>query len=181
MAKSPPSTNDGLARLLAFLIEFIHMLHRPPVRNMPLPVLAKEAVQHAATGEEADMPFVQGCYWPAAHLLLFANETSWTGSSRFGYSVTFPAGGSKIEPGATPAGSVVLTWETFTEAVDEAGMSSRYSGIHFRHADLAGRQLRRLVASKVWARAQSYLDGTVKPLILQRKERTENRTASTLP
>jgi hypothetical protein len=48
-----------------------------------------------------------------------------TGSDRFGESVTLPAGSSKIEPGVTPAQPVVLKWDTFTSAADEAGMSRR--------------------------------------------------------
>jgi uncharacterized protein DUF6851/vanadium-dependent haloperoxidase-like protein len=84
---------------------------------------------------------------------------TWTGSDRFGYTVTLPAGSSKIEPGSTPTHPVVLRWETFTDAADEAGTSRRYGGIHFRRADLAGRQLGRLVAQKALSRAQRYFDG----------------------
>ena len=88
----------------------------------------------------------------------------WTGSSRFGYSVTLAPGSSRIEPGRTPAQAVVLRWETFADAADEAGLSRRYGGIHFRHADLAGRQLGRLVGAKAWSRAQAHFDGTARPL-----------------
>jgi len=85
----------------------------------------------------------------------------WTGSDRFGDSVTLPAGSSKIERGITPAHPVTLSWETFTDAADEAGMSRRYGGIHFRAADLAGRLLGRMVAFEAWKKAQSYFDGAV--------------------
>jgi hypothetical protein len=84
----------------------------------------------------------------------------WTGSDHFGNSVTLPAGSSKIEPGITPAKSIVLKWDTFTVAADEAGMSRRYGGIHFALADTMGRKLGRTVAEQVWAKAQSYFDGT---------------------
>lgn len=93
--------------------------------------------------------------------------TLWTGSEHFGESVTLPTGSSKIEPGVTPAKPVTLKWETFTEAADEAGLSRRYGGIHFARADLAGRQLGRLVADKVWPKAQSYFDGTAKPQLVE--------------
>jgi hypothetical protein len=83
----------------------------------------------------------------------------WTGSDRFGNSVVLPAGSSKIEPGVTPSKPVLLKWETFTEAASEAGMSGRYSGIHFARADLAGRRLGRMVAEKVWSKAQGFFDG----------------------
>jgi uncharacterized protein DUF6851/vanadium-dependent haloperoxidase-like protein len=86
----------------------------------------------------------------------------WTGSDRFGKSVTLPAGSSEIEPGITPAHAVALSWRTFSDAANEAGMSRRYGGIHFRHADLAGRLLGRVVARQSWVKAQRYFDGTVK-------------------
>jgi PAP2 superfamily len=84
----------------------------------------------------------------------------WTGSDRFGYSVTLEKGSSKIEHGITPREAVTLKWETFTAAADEVGMSRRYGGIHFRRADLAGRALGRAAADKAWARASEYFDGT---------------------
>jgi hypothetical protein len=84
----------------------------------------------------------------------------WTGSARFGDSVTIPAGSSKIEPGITPAHSITLHWETFTDAANEAGISRRYGGIHFRAADFGGRLLGRIVAFEAWQKAQSYFDGT---------------------
>jgi len=85
----------------------------------------------------------------------------WTESDRFGSSVTLAAGSSKIESGITPAHAVTLRWETFTDAANEAGMSRRYGGIHFRAADVAGRLLGRLVTYQAWSKAQSYFDGTV--------------------
>lgn len=105
---------------------------------------------------------------------------TWTGSNRFGYSVVLPEKSSKIEPGVTPAHAVVLKWQTFTEAADEAGMSRRYGGIHFSRADLAGRQLGNLVAEKAWSRALSYIDGTAKPLVREQQLMTKNATDSDL-
>jgi hypothetical protein len=90
-----------------------------------------------------------------------------TRSDQFGHSVTLASGSSKIEPGEVPAHPIALKWDTFTEAANEAGMSQRYGGVHFRPADLAGRQLGRLVAEKVWTRVQAYFDGTAKPLLRQ--------------
>jgi hypothetical protein len=84
----------------------------------------------------------------------------WTGSDRFGDAVTLPAGSSKIEPGATPARPITLHWETFTDAANEAGISRRYGGIHFRAADLTGRLLGRVVAFQAWSKAQSYFEGS---------------------
>ena len=91
----------------------------------------------------------------------------WTASEHFGYSVTLAAGSSQIEPGSTPKQPVVLKWDTFRDAADEAGMSRRYGGIHFARADLAGRKLGRLVADRAWEKAQSYFSGSVIPDLKQ--------------
>ena len=80
----------------------------------------------------------------------------WTGSNRFGYSVTLGLGSSKIEPRVTPSKRVVLKWETFTDAANEAGMSRRYAGIHFKASDVAGRRGQRL------AEGAELFDGTAK-------------------
>jgi hypothetical protein len=87
----------------------------------------------------------------------------WTGSDRFGDSAELPKGSSKIEPGITPHETIVLKWQTFTEAADEAGMSRRYGGIHFRRADLTGRLLGRAVTDSAWAKALTYFCGTLEP------------------
>ena len=102
----------------------------------------------------------------------------WTGSDQFGYSVNLAPGGSRIEPGVTPAHAIVLRWGTFTDAANEAGMSRRYGGIHFRGADLAGRLLGRLVAFEAWTKAQTYFDGTAKSLVRQEALNSEGLSTS---
>lgn len=87
----------------------------------------------------------------------------WTGSDRFGYSVTLPTGSSQIEPGKTPAQQLTLTWDTFSAAANQAGMAGRYAGVSFSGDDLAGRQLGRLAADKAWAKAQSLFNGSTPP------------------
>jgi len=82
-----------------------------------------------------------------------------TKSTRFGASVTLPAGSSRTEPGAVPAHDLTLSWATFSEAADQAGISRRYGGIHFEQGDLDGRRAGRLVAQMAWDKAQSYFDG----------------------
>src|SRR5439155_354847 len=57
-----------------------------------------------------------------------------TRSDRFGASVTFSAGSSKVEPGAVPASALTLRWHTFSDAANQAGLSRRYGGIHFEQA-----------------------------------------------
>jgi len=82
-----------------------------------------------------------------------------TGSDYFGGSFVAAPGSSIIEPGLTPSVSVRLSWSTFSEAADQAGLSRRYGGIHFEIDDLVGREMGRLVANEVWRKAKSYIDG----------------------
>jgi hypothetical protein len=83
---------------------------------------------------------------------------AFTGSDNFGATVTIPAGSSKIESN-TPATNVTLSWATFSEASNDAGMSRRYGGIHFQTGDYHGRALGRQVAQFVWGTAQNYIKG----------------------
>ncbi|MDY7008164.1 MAG: hypothetical protein SWX82_30600 [Cyanobacteriota bacterium] len=80
-----------------------------------------------------------------------------TGSEDFGASVSFAAGESLFEPGVTPQAPLVLEWDTFSEAADEAGISRLYGGIHFDDGDLNGRELGREVGESVWERTQSVI------------------------
>src|SRR5438132_5433571 len=58
-----------------------------------------------------------------------------TRSDRFSGSATFPAGSSRVEPGAVPGGELTLSWPTFSDAANEAGISRRYGGVHFEQGD----------------------------------------------
>ena len=54
-------------------------------------------------------------------------------------SVTITKGRSVIEPGLVPAKNLTLTFKSFTDAANSAGMSRRYGGIHFEPGDRNGR------------------------------------------
>jgi hypothetical protein len=83
-----------------------------------------------------------------------------TGSDRFGGSVTLPAGSSRVEPGLVPARDVTLEWATFSDAAAQAGISRRLGGIHFTQGDLDARATGRAAARHCWAAALTYFDGT---------------------
>jgi membrane-associated phospholipid phosphatase len=83
----------------------------------------------------------------------------WTGSERFGSAVTFPPGSSVIEPGITPKRTVTLSWATFHDAANQAGISRRYGGIHFKAGDLAGRATGDLLGAQAFAKALTYFKG----------------------
>jgi hypothetical protein len=82
-----------------------------------------------------------------------------TGSDRFGASTTLRAGSSRVEPGAVPGDDVTLSWATFSDAADQAGLSRRYGGIHFEQADLDGRAMGRVAARIAWRKAEDYWNG----------------------
>ncbi|HWC65721.1 MAG TPA: hypothetical protein VG777_06540, partial [Thermoanaerobaculia bacterium] len=75
-------------------------------------------------------------------------------------SVTIPKDSFRGEPGCGPAEDVTLTFPTFSAAADAAGMSRRWGGIHFRDGDLTGRATGRTIGAMVWAKAQTYFDGS---------------------
>jgi hypothetical protein len=84
---------------------------------------------------------------------------SFTGGDVFGDSVTIKAGSSRVEPTLVPATDLTLKWSTFSEAADQAGMSRRYGGIHFREGDLQSRAMGRLIGAQAWAKAQRLFSG----------------------
>jgi len=59
----------------------------------------------------------------------------------------------------TPKQEVTLSWVTFTDAANQAGISRRYGGIHFELADLVGRATGRLVADQAWEKVLTYIRG----------------------
>lgn len=85
---------------------------------------------------------------------------SYTGSDSFNESATIKAGASLVEPGSVPAADITLAWSTFSQAADQAGMSRRYGGIHFKEGDLQSRAMGRLVGAQAWAKAQTYFGGS---------------------
>ena len=104
---------------------------------------------------------------------------SFTGSDAFGYSILIPKGSSRAEPGLVPAADVTLSWATFSDCADAAGMSRRYGGIHFQLGDLTGRSLGRVVGAQAWAKAQTFVDGSATvPLDLARRPRPRTSVVS---
>jgi hypothetical protein len=83
-----------------------------------------------------------------------------TGSSAFGASHTVLAGSSFVEPGLAPAADVTLSWATFEDAANEAGVSRRYGGIHFKDGDLSSRKMGRRIGEACVKKAQTYFNGT---------------------
>ena len=50
--------------------------------------------------------------------------------------------------------ALTLRWATFTDAANQAGISRRYGGIHFKAADLTGRAVGQIVGDEVYIKAR---------------------------
>lgn len=73
----------------------------------------------------------------------------------FGRHVAVP-GSMMFEDG--PAETIVLTWDTFYDAADEAAASRRYGGIHFQDGDLHARFAGEKIGKQAYAHAELYWD-----------------------
>jgi hypothetical protein len=82
-----------------------------------------------------------------------------TGSDRFGMAVRIRAGSSKVEPGAQPRHDLVLSWDHFSDAAHQAGLSRRYGGIHFSQGDVDARATGRRCGDAAWQEALRYFNG----------------------
>lgn len=84
-----------------------------------------------------------------------------TGSDKLGATVLRTKGSSLIEPGYSPASDLQLSWNTFTEAAEQAGMSRLYGGIHFARANKDGQLLGQQVGQAVWELSKYFFNGTL--------------------
>jgi hypothetical protein len=84
---------------------------------------------------------------------------SFTGSDAFGASHTVTAHSTTVEPGL-PSSDLTLHWATFSAAVEEAGISRVYGGIHFDSGNGAGQALGRKVGARAFAKARSLWQGS---------------------
>jgi len=84
-----------------------------------------------------------------------------TGGDHFDASALIHAGSSVIEPKTVPARTLTLSWNTFSDAANEAGISRRYGGIHFENGDRIGRSQGRAIGAQAWQKAQTYIHNTV--------------------
>jgi hypothetical protein len=82
-----------------------------------------------------------------------------TGSDDFGFSTVIPADFGRVEPGI-PAVPTTISFATFSEAADQAGLSRLYGGIHFSDDVAVGQTLGILIGQQAWHKAQTYFNGT---------------------
>ena len=123
-------------------------------------ILATDFLTYQTPGGDPSPPFAE---YTSGHSTFSAAAAEvlyrFKGSDYFGGSVTFPVGSSRFEPGETPTEEVMLSWNTFSAAADEAGASRRYGGIHFLDGDINGRTMGRDIGYSVWEQAQYFING----------------------
>jgi hypothetical protein len=56
-----------------------------------------------------------------------------------------------------------MTESPFSAAVDQAGISRKYGGIHFNDGDYEARQAGEHVGLQVWSKAKTYFNGKAIP------------------
>ena len=95
-----------------------------------------------------------GCYAHAQALRRFS------GTDELNWSVSYPAGTSRIEPGITPARDMTLTFETWTEFSEDCGKSRHWGGVHFVPAVEASAAYCSVFGDMAYEYYQSLLDGS---------------------
>ena len=122
-------------------------------------ILATDYLTYQTPGGDPSPPFAE---YTSGHSAFSASAAEvlqlYTGSDEFGADVSFEPGESRFELDITPAETVTLAWDTFSEAADEGGISRLYGGIHFEDGDLNGRILGRKVGNAVFEQAQVYIN-----------------------
>lgn len=59
-----------------------------------------------------------------------------------------------------PDNEVILAWDTFDVAADQAGQSRLFGSIHFLEGDVNGRDFGTKVGTEAYILAQQFFDGT---------------------
>ena len=123
-------------------------------------ILATDFLTYQTPGSDPSPPFAE---YTSGHSAFSAAGATilqmFTGSDKFGGAITIQPGESRFEPGVTPVDSVTLSWDTFSAAADEAGISRLYGGIHFTDGDINGRKLGVEVAGAVWDQSLHFISG----------------------
>jgi hypothetical protein len=85
-----------------------------------------------------------------------------TGNDHFGFSTVLPANFGRVEPGIPPQ-PTTLSYATFSDAADEAGLSRLYGGIHFVDDNTTAQHVGHLIGVQAWSKASTYFNGTASP------------------
>lgn len=123
-------------------------------------ILATEFISYQRVTGEPSPPFAEYTSGHSAFSAAGAEVLrSFTDSDDFGATFTFPPGSTQFETGL-PTDTIVLEFETFSEAADANGLSRLYGGIHFTDGDVNGRDLGTQVGGQAFDLAVALASGT---------------------
>lgn len=88
-----------------------------------------------------------------------------TGSDHFGFSTVIAPNFGRVEPGV-PLVPTTVSYSTFTAAVDEAGLSRLYAGIHFADDNTVGQWLGNQAGQLAWTKSKLHFDGGLPSAVL---------------
>ena len=83
---------------------------------------------------------------------------AFTGTDTFNYATVVPPDYGRVEPGV-PAVATTIRYATFSAAVQEAGLSRLYAGIHFADDNTDGQLLGVLSADEAWKKSFAFFTG----------------------
>ena len=95
-----------------------------------------------------------GCYAHAQALRRF------TGTDELDWSVSYPPGSSRIEPGFTPAQELSLNFATWTDFASDCGNSRHWGGVHFPAAVEASAAYCSVFGDLAFEKYMTLMDGT---------------------
>ena len=98
-----------------------------------------------------------GCYAHAQALRRFS------GTDELNWSVSYPAGTSRIEPGITPARDMTLNFDTWTDFEQDCGESRHWAGVHFVPAVEASAAYCGAFGDMAFEYYATLMDGTAPP------------------
>jgi len=78
------------------------------------------------------------------------------------YLIDFSRCFGRVEPGI-PDVEKWVSFATFSEAAQQAGLSRLYGGIHFSDDNTIGQTIGALIGQQAWDKAQTYFNGTAAP------------------
>lgn len=94
-----------------------------------------------------------GAHAQASRLFLGGDDLGWT--------VSFPAGSSEIEPGITPAVDTDLHFDTWTDFATRCGYSRLWAGVHFEESIVQGLPLGTEIGTGAYEFVQAHIAGEV--------------------
>jgi len=125
-------------------------------KNIP----AREWTSYLQTDYHSEHPSGSACLCTAVTEFL----KLYFGSNNFGFSRTWLAGSSVIEPGVTPATETTITWNTLDEYRYDCGQSRLYAGVHFPKSVEVAEEFCTQFGEMAYNTFLSYLSGEAKPM-----------------